>query len=63
MVSILLIRYFSIKIIFSFYHNNGKQRGYIETYNRQKNIRGFRIMGISITIIYRAKKELSIAEK
>ncbi len=47
------------KIILSFYDNTDKERGYIEAYDRQKNIRRFPVMSLSIAIIEEVNGKIS----
>ncbi|MCL4498252.1 MAG: GGDEF domain-containing protein [Deltaproteobacteria bacterium] len=47
------------KIILSFYDNTDKERGYIEAYDRQKILRQFPIMSLSISIIPNANKKIT----
>jgi GGDEF domain-containing protein len=47
------------KIILSFYDNTDKERGYIEAYDRQKILRRFPIMSLSISIIPNANKKIT----
>jgi len=47
------------KIILSFYDNTDKQRGYIESYDRQKKLRRFPVMSLSIAVIEDVNKKIS----
>ncbi len=47
------------KIIPSFYDTTDKERGYIEAYDRQKTLRQFSIMSLSISIIPNANKKIT----
>ena len=47
------------KIILSFYDNTDKQRGYIESYDRQKKMRRFPVMSLSIAVIEDVSKKIS----
>ena len=47
------------KIILSFYDNTDKQRGYIESYDRQKKMRRFPVMSLSIAVIEDVSEKIS----
>ena len=47
------------KIVMSFYDNTDKQRGYIESYDRQKKMQKFPVMSLSIAVIEDVNKKIS----